>query len=211
MAYSVYKHTSPNGKVYIGITSRKPEQRWSNGSGYAKNKHFTHAINKYGWENIKHEILFSDLTKEEACQMEIELIVKFKSNDRRYGYNFGTGGEHGATGSKWSEETRKNHMDAIFSKPRNHTEEEKQKISIGVKKYFEQNPQKKRSSTKNRTKKSNKIWGKKIICVETGDVFTGAKSAADWAGIKNRQLIYFCCEGVGYHKTAGGYHWEYVE
>ena len=64
MAYSVYKHTSPNGKVYIGITSRKPEQRWSNGYGYVKNKHFTHAINKYGWENIKHEILFSNLTKE---------------------------------------------------------------------------------------------------------------------------------------------------
>ena len=211
MAYSVYKHTSPNGKVYIGIISRKPEQRWSNGSGYSKNKHFAHAINKYGWENIKHEILFSDLTKEEACKMEIELILKFKSNDRRYGYNFGTGGEHGATGSKWSEETRKHHMDAIFSKPRNHTEEEKQKISIGVKKHFEQNPQKKRSSTNKRTKNSSKIWGKKIICVETGAVFVGAKSAAEWAGIKTRKLIYFCCEGVGYHKTAGGYHWEYLE
>jgi hypothetical protein len=26
--YTLYKHTAPNGKVYIGITSRKPESRW---------------------------------------------------------------------------------------------------------------------------------------------------------------------------------------
>lgn len=32
--YSVYKHTCPNNKVYIGITSRKPEKRWKNGYGY---------------------------------------------------------------------------------------------------------------------------------------------------------------------------------
>ena len=24
----VYKHTSPSGKVYIGITSNSPEKRW---------------------------------------------------------------------------------------------------------------------------------------------------------------------------------------
>lgn len=30
MNYSVYKHTAPNGKIYIGITSMKPENRWNN-------------------------------------------------------------------------------------------------------------------------------------------------------------------------------------
>ena len=32
--FIVYKHTSPNGKVYIGITKQNPKQRWGNGSGY---------------------------------------------------------------------------------------------------------------------------------------------------------------------------------
>lgn len=31
--YSVYKHTAPNGKVYIGITGKDPEKRWLNGGG----------------------------------------------------------------------------------------------------------------------------------------------------------------------------------
>lgn len=31
--YSVYIHTLPNNKVYIGITSQKPKARWDNGRG----------------------------------------------------------------------------------------------------------------------------------------------------------------------------------
>ena len=53
--FCVYKHTCPNGKVYIGITSKKPEYRWGkNGIGYKKQPHFCRAIPKYGWGNIKH-------------------------------------------------------------------------------------------------------------------------------------------------------------
>ena len=59
--YIVYKHTTPSNKVYIGITFRNPIIRWSSGRGYINNKHFFRAILKYGWDNIKHEILYSDL------------------------------------------------------------------------------------------------------------------------------------------------------
>ena len=55
--YSVYKHTTPNGKVYIGITGKEPEKRWMKGRGYQNNPHFSHAIKFYGWENIEHEIV----------------------------------------------------------------------------------------------------------------------------------------------------------
>ena len=111
MGYSVYKHTFPNGKVYIGITSVKPENRWMDGRGYltkSNNKYcqplMAYAINKYGWENIKHEILFNDLTKEEAEQKEVELIVKYQSNNREFGYNIENGGN--SFGSV-SEETKR--------------------------------------------------------------------------------------------------------
>ena len=37
--YTVYKHISPSNKVYIGITSIDPKQRWNSGHGYKSNRH----------------------------------------------------------------------------------------------------------------------------------------------------------------------------
>lgn len=110
--YKVYKHTTPSGKVYIGITCQDIEKRWEHGKGYKRNAHFYSAIEKYGWENISHEILFKNLTKEEAAAKEIELIAKFKSNDREFGYNKSKGGEKSAEGVKRSAETRKKMSEA---------------------------------------------------------------------------------------------------
>lgn len=108
--YCVYKHITPNSKVYIGITSQIPRKRWKGGkSGYVDNDYFTKAIQKYGWENIRHEILFDGLTKEEAEQKEIELIAQYKSNQREYGYNIENGG---SVSGKHSEETRKRMSEA---------------------------------------------------------------------------------------------------
>lgn len=89
--YYVYKHTLPNGKVYIGITRQEPEKRWKRGLGYEGCVFFS-AVQKYGWDNINHEILYDGLTEEQACDKEIELIAQYKSNDRRYGYNVSAGG-----------------------------------------------------------------------------------------------------------------------
>lgn len=105
--HTVYKHTAPNGKVYIGITSQKPEKRWDNGNGYKQNKHFYSAIRKYGWENFKHENLYENLKKEEACDLEIKLIAEYHATDPRYGYNISTGGECGALGMRHSVESRR--------------------------------------------------------------------------------------------------------
>lgn len=92
MSYCVYKHTFPNGKIYIGITSIKPEKRWRYGKGYKHNQFLTDAVLKYGWDNVKHDILYSGLTKEEAEQKEIELITKHHATNRKFGYNLDNGG-----------------------------------------------------------------------------------------------------------------------
>lgn len=90
--YCVYRHTSPTGKVYIGVTRQKPEARWKNGNGYKYNAHFYSAILRYGWDNFKHEILSSGLTKEEAAEAEITFIRLNGSGDPSKGYNHATGG-----------------------------------------------------------------------------------------------------------------------
>ena len=77
--YTVYKHTSPNGKVYIGITCQPTKARWKNGKGYKNNDYFYNAILKYGWENFEHKILKTGLTQEEADYWEKYYIKKCKT------------------------------------------------------------------------------------------------------------------------------------
>lgn len=101
--YTVYMHTSPSGKRYIGITSTSVEERWRNGDGY-KTQIFYRAIKKYGFENFQHDILFENLTKEEAEQKEIELIKKYNTTNKKYGYNVANGGNCVGT---VSEETKR--------------------------------------------------------------------------------------------------------
>lgn len=91
--YIVYKHTSPSNKVYIGITKQTLKARWKNGKGYKNNEHFTYAIKKYGEENFKHEILFDNLTLEEAKIKEIETIALYDSTNKNKGYNKTIGGD----------------------------------------------------------------------------------------------------------------------
>ena len=79
--YNVYKHTFPDGKIYIGV-SMNPLKRWSNGHGYHFNEELDKAIQEVGWENITHEILFENLSKEEANNKEKELIKFYNSTNK---------------------------------------------------------------------------------------------------------------------------------
>lgn len=85
--YKVYLLTFPNEKVYIGITSQSEKNRWKNGNGYINNTIMYNDILKYGWINIKKNILYKDLLYEEAREKEKELIINYKSHLKRFGYN----------------------------------------------------------------------------------------------------------------------------
>ena len=109
--YYVYIHVCPNGKRYVGCTTkRKPEYRWVEGRGYRRQP-FEEAILKYGWDNITHEVFEVD-SKEEMYRKEIELISFYHTNDPEYGYNSSIGGEKGGLGCIRSEEIRKKMSEA---------------------------------------------------------------------------------------------------
>lgn len=101
--FSVYKHTTPDGKIYIGATGRDPAKRWQ--GRYRSNAAFYEAITRFGWQNIAHEVLFTFETKEEAYQKERELIAFYQSNTPEKGYNLAAGG-HGATGIRRTAESK---------------------------------------------------------------------------------------------------------
>lgn len=85
--YTVYMHLFPNNKKYIGITKQKLENRWKNGYGYRGQKLMFNAINKYGWENIKHIILKNNLSKQQAIEEESRYIQLYETYKYENGYN----------------------------------------------------------------------------------------------------------------------------
>lgn len=90
-----------------------------------KNRYFSNAIKKYGWDNFEHEVLFTNLTKEDAEKKEIELI---KDNNCKVpnGYNISDGG---CINSGWKHtEEYKDKMSSIM-KDRKLSNETRLKIS----------------------------------------------------------------------------------
>ena len=120
--YTVYKHTNQiNNKVYIGITKQNINNRWGHqGKGYINCTAFYRAIQKYGWDHFDHEILATELTKEEACKQEKELIQQYQSNNPEYGYNISPGGATGPTDftkmTEWANKNKKFGIDNKNSK-----------------------------------------------------------------------------------------------
>ena len=101
--YFVYVHIFPNDKKYFGITSKKrPNARWEGGTGYSKEHQpvMYNAIQKYGWENVEHIILYENLTYEEAQEKEMKFIELYKTNCRKYGDAYGYNMTDGGDGTK---------------------------------------------------------------------------------------------------------------
>lgn len=145
-------HTFPNGKCYIGQTKQKPEHRFNNGDGYKGCRYLYFAIQKYGWENIKHEVLINDLTQKDADYYEKYYIALYRSNNKEYGYNLRSGGTAGyeytdevkklmsekQTGRKQSAETRLKHSEALKKYYATHkvNEETREKLRRGNRGQF---------------------------------------------------------------------------
>ena len=76
--WKIYKHTSPRGKVYIGITKQTINQRWRNGTGYKDSSYFYKAVIKYGWDAFEHKIIQTTDTLEKAQILEKMWISFYK-------------------------------------------------------------------------------------------------------------------------------------
>ena len=217
--YIVYQHKNKiNGKIYIGITSQKPEDRWgSQGCNYKSSPHFYSAILKYGWDNFEHNILFIGLSKEQACLKEQELIKNFNSMNREYGYNSTSGGDifimneetkqkisqammgnQNGLGHPCSEEKKKKISEA--QKGRKFTEEHKQKLSEAAKNRHIPCSEEKKQTLKEKSHK------KPVYCEELDKIFESVQECGRQLGIPATNITKLC-KGRG--KTLKGYHLRY--
>lgn len=228
--WSVYKHTTPSGKIYIGITHLKPEYRWNHGRGYKSNTHFYKAIQKYGWDKITHEVITTGLTEHEALALERELIISLKAYDKQFGYNKALGGHIQSEASrKQIGETRKARGYASPTKGKHLSEETKKKISeankgknkgrklspehveaIRASKLGENNPNYGKPLSEEKKQMLIMRNSKPVVMISEGEriVFSSAAEASRITGICE-QNINRVCNGI--RATAGGYKWEFKD
>lgn len=200
--YKVYEHLFPNGKRYIGITCRSLKERFKNGYGYVHNEYMTNAINKYGWCNVEHKLLFDNLTKEQAENIEIELIKKYDLTNRKNGYNIELGGK---AANRITEETRIKLKEKCSGKNNarygvevsQETREKMRKAKLGKKQPESQKIKRRISLGKPIAQYT--LDGKYI------KTFYGGRQVKRELGIHNASA---CARGLC--KTSGGYIWKYV-
>ena len=134
--WCVYKHTTPSGKVYIGITHHSnPNARFGkDGKNYSRSTVFWKAIMKYGWENISHEILYRNLSEKEAKAKEVELIRYYRDLGISYnmtiggdGHNFGKQSETAEYRTKQSRIYKEKHPEYDKEQYEKHSEAIKQR------------------------------------------------------------------------------------
>ena len=210
--YVVYKHTDPEGKVYIGITKRLPRKRFDYGRGYKHNQRFNEAIERIGWENFRHDILAEGLTREEAGTLEAKYIAEYKSTDPDFGYNVKTGGTYGKGMTEeeriqLSESMRgANNPTKRYGHPflgKKHTEESKRKMSAAASARVGRVV-----TAETRAKLRQAQKKRAVVDLETGNVYEGIHEAAEATGSRATDICKVC---RGRAKTTGGKRWAYKE
>lgn len=192
--YKVYILVFPNGKKYVGMTSQTYLcQRWARGRGYKNQPQMRDAIQRFGWENVKGVLLCDGLTEQEAEVKEIEVISELKTDNPYLGYNIERGGK---SAGRIAESTKRKISAAMSGEGnpfwgKHLAPEHKEKIR--------------------KTRKARNIQPvnkQRILCVETGVIYESTAQATRETGIHNFAIRRVC---YGNRKTAGGFHWRYVD
>lgn len=162
---------------------------------------------KYGWDNVRHEILAEGLSLSDANRVEQDMVVKFDSVEN--GYNISSGGG-GSFGIPCSEETKAKIGVANRGKPGG--------SGLGLVQYMkEHGPWNKgkpltgehyRKVAEERKRRCNKA----IACYnptthELVKIYVSCAEAAKAMGV-SANVISRCAHGG--RKTSAGYEWRYV-
>lgn len=217
--YSVYIHICPNKKVYIGVTGLNVEKRWGKNGILYKGRPLYEAVQKYGWENIKHLVVYQTESKEDAERKEKELIREYRSNDERFGYNKEIGG-----GIHYHTDETRRKMSSI-RKGQPHSEAHNKAVGKSLKGkklspaqienlrkshigYVMPESQKKHISESCKGKGTKEVI-KMTLSGEILGRFKSLNDAAASVGGKSSSNISSCCKGR--KKQAYGFLWKYAE
>lgn len=224
--YSVYLITSPLGKSFIGKTKKDPNKRLSDYKKFIHNDELYKDIQEYGWNNFIKEIIYTSESEDDAVDFVVRYIKNNDLNNPDVGYNRSTGGKNPLAGLKHTPEWNKKIGDSqrgelnhaygkhwkMSDEAKLHlsqarmgmkfTEEHRANISKSKRGSNHPNFGKKLSEeTKQRIRENR---GRKVCCVETGEIYDSAAEATRITGITN--IARACASGC----VKGGYHWKRI-
>lgn len=202
----IYKITNNiNGKIYIGQTTRSLEERLSEHKRKRKPL-ISKALRKYGIENFSIEIIYEASTIDELNKKEFEFIRKYNCITPN-GYNQCEGGGNtiGYNHTKEAKERMSKAKSKIYTGENNpmygkhHSDEAKKKMS---------EKRKNRKLTDEWKKKIGDSCKKKVINIDTGEIFNSIKEAAEYYNLKDTHISRVC---KGKRNKTGGFRWKYFE
>lgn len=218
-----------NGKTYIGQSIDIQRRFWEHRCvSHESNRHLKFALQKYGKENFKYEIL-EECDESMLDERERYYIEKFKPE-----YNVASGGQDSSrrfpeevrqvisrkARAQWEGMTDEERAERIAhnlkgpQKGHAVSEETRQKLrekNLGKKQSSE--TIEKRKATFRKLKESGYVrtnaWcRKKVVCVETGEVFESVKAAAASIGASPTGIS---ATLKGRQKSVIGFRFEYLE
>jgi len=147
---TIYKITSPSGKVYVGQTKHKKiNQRMSNHKSSRLNVEgkcaIVESIKKYGWDAHVVELVEENIPKKLLDEREIYWIAELKTYAKKYperGLNLTEGGNHRPTWKDDAKRVAKARQRRGPNAPgwgKKLSEESKRKIADSVSKYNREN------------------------------------------------------------------------
>ena len=191
--FTVYAHRNlKNGKSYVGMTSRKPNERWRNGKGYKNNLRMWKDIQNSDWnKDWEHNIIGKFEDKQEALNIEEMFIWLFDSTNE--GYNIST---YDRNSYKRTDETRRKSSESMTGEKnpmygKHHSEDTKRKMSEAHKEKIYANTKPILQFSKN---------GELIA------EYSSLTEASRQTGCSASHIC-SCCKGR--LKTCGGFIWKY--
>ena len=168
----IYKHLKPCGEVfYIGIGQEEKRAK----SKSDRNNYWHNVVNKYGYEV---QILKSDLTWEDACELEILLISWYGRRNLNTGtlVNMTEGGD-GSVGYSPSEESRRSRSEKMKGVPKS----EKARKNMNKSKIG-------KSISEEHRLKCKLSNAKKVIDIKTGEIYTSVQDLIKISNFTSAQL-----------------------
>lgn len=229
----IYKITCiGNGKIYIG-QSTNIETRWKDHirrlkTGKHDNQHLQNAFNKYGDKSFIFEVIEEcDNNFDELNRLEIKYIRMLKATDRKIGFNISSGGGNAySLYGKSKEEIKDIYKRIVESRikkwsitgnPKKGThisDEQKKHLSkINTGKLHPMYG-KKRKEHSEKMKGRNNPRAKKVVCINTLEVFECAKYAGERYNTTNSNILK-CCKHkqatAGKDSSGNRLSWMYLE